>query len=266
MALTTPTPTATPAPARLALLNKVPEVTVFFWIIKVLATTVGETAADFLNDHLGLGLTGTTLVMGVGLVGALAWQFRTRRYVPKVYWLVVVLVSIVGTLASDNLVDHFGVPLELTTTIFAIALLVTFTVWYRRERTLSIHTIVTPRREAFYWAAILFTFALGTAAGDLLSERIDIGYWQAGLVFGALIAVVAVARFAFRINAVLAFWCAYVLTRPFGASFGDYLTQPHGDGGLGLGTMRTSAVFLAVILALVAYLAKTGLDAQRQPI
>ncbi|HZQ79765.1 MAG TPA: hypothetical protein VFE55_20725 [Acidimicrobiia bacterium] len=261
MALTTHAPRTT-APGRTAraMLNKVPEVTVFFWIIKVLATTVGETAADYLNEHLGLGLTGTTLVMSVGLVAVLLWQFRTRRYVPKVYWSVVVLISVVGTLASDNLVDNFGVPLVVTTPVFAVCLAATFFLWFRQERTLSIHTIHTTRREAFYWATILFTFALGTSAGDLVSERLSVGYWRSGLMFAALIAVVAVAHLRFRLGAVLAFWSAYVLTRPLGASFGDYLTSSHKDGGLGLGTNQTSLVFVVVILALVAYLTKSKVD------
>jgi uncharacterized membrane-anchored protein len=267
MALTTKSPRTDGegrSPAR-AMLNKVPEVTVFFWIIKVLATTVGETAADYLNDHLGLGLTGTTLLMSVGLVAALVWQFRTRRYIPRAYWSVVVLISVVGTLASDNLVDHFGVPLEVTTAVFAVCLAATFGLWFRQERTLSIHTIHTTRREAFYWATILFTFALGTSAGDLVSERLSVGYWRSGLMFAALIAVVAVAHVRFRLNPVLAFWSAYVLTRPLGASFGDYLTSSHKDGGLGLGTNKTSLVFVVVIVALVAYLTKSKVDAPQEP-
>jgi uncharacterized membrane-anchored protein len=250
-------------PAR-AMLNKVPEVTIFFWVIKILATTVGETAADFLNDHLGLGLTGTTLVMAAGLAGALIWQFRAPRYIPKIYWLAVVLISVVGTLATDNLVDNFGVPLAVTTTVFAICLAVTFALWFRSERTLSIHTIHTARREAFYWTTILFTFALGTAAGDLVSEKLDVGYWRSGLMFGALIAVIVVWRLRFQLNAVLAFWCAYVLTRPLGASIGDQLTAARHDGGLGLGTKATSAVFLVIIVGLVVYLTKTGRDAPRE--
>jgi uncharacterized membrane-anchored protein len=243
------------------MLNKVPEVTIFFWIIKILATTVGETAADFLDQHLGLGLTGTTLVMSVLLVGALYIQFQSRRYVPTLYWTAVVLVSIVGTLATDNLVDNFGVALTTTTAIFAVALAATFAVWYRQERTLSIHTIYTTRREAFYWAAILFTFALGTAAGDLVAEEFSVGYWLSALLFGGLIAAVTIARFRFRLNAVLAFWMAYILTRPLGASIGDYLSQPPRHGGLGLGTVGTSALFLTTILALVVYLTKTKRDA-----
>jgi uncharacterized membrane-anchored protein len=258
MTTTTARP-AVPLTAR-HLFSKVPEVTVFFWIIKVLATTVGETAADFLNDHMGLGLTGTTLVMSVLLVGALVAQFRSEHYVPVTYWVSVVLISVVGTLAADNLVDNFGVPLAVTTVAFAVALSLTFWAWYRREHTLSIHTIVTPRREAYYWAAILFTFALGTSAGDLVAEELSLGYWLSAIIFGTLIAAVAIAWSRSRVNAVLSFWAAYILTRPLGASIGDYLSQPHHHGGLGFGTTKTSAIFVAVILALVAYLTASKRD------
>ena len=242
------------------MLNKVPEVTVYFWVIKVLCTTVGETAADFLDGTLGFGLTNTTLAMSAVLILALVWQFRLRAYVPFAYWLAVVLISIVGTLITDNLTDNFGVSLVITTIAFSIALAVTFLVWYRYERTLSIHTIFTTRREAFYWLAVLFTFALGTAAGDLTAERLGIGYWQSALMFGALIAAVYVAHVRFAVNAIAAFWIAYVLTRPLGASIGDYLSQPKDEGGLGLGTTVTSAIFLATILAIVAFLTITKRD------
>ena len=242
------------------LLSKVPEVTLFFWVIKVMATTVGETAADFLNDHIGLGLTGTTLVMSALLVGALVVQFRSERYVPVTYWATVVLISVVGTLASDNLVDNFGVPLVVTTVGFGVALAVTFRAWYRREGTLSIHSIVTPRREAFYWAAILFTFALGTSAGDLLSEQLNLGYLVSAVLFGVVIAGIALAWHSFGADPVLTFWAAYILTRPLGASIGDYLSQSQRHGGLGLGATSTSAVFLVVILGLVAYLTVSKLD------
>ncbi len=188
-----------------------------------MATTVGETAADFLNTNLKLGLTTTSLLIGALLVIALVVQMRARRYVPSVYWIAVVLISIVGTLITDNITDHFGMPLEATTAAFATALAVTFALWYRRERTLSIHAIFTRRRELFYWAATLFTFALGTAAGDLVAEKLQLGYVNAALIFGAGIAVVALCCAVFKLNAVLAFWIAYVLTRPFGASFGDLL-------------------------------------------
>jgi uncharacterized membrane-anchored protein len=242
------------------LLNKVPEVTLWFWVIKVLATTVGETAADLLNDRMHLGLTGTTIVMTVLLVGVLVAQFRRDRYVPAVYWLAVVLISVVGTLITDNLVDNFGVPLSVTTVVFAVALAVTFAAWYRSERTLSIHSIVTTRREGFYWAAVLFTFALGTAAGDLLAEGLNIGYWPSALLFGGAIALIALAHYKLGLDAVFAFWAAYILTRPLGASIGDFLSQSRADGGLGLGTITTSVVFLAAIAAVVVYLTRSRVD------
>ncbi len=245
------------------MLNKVPEITVYFWVIKVLCTTVGETFADFLNVNLGLGLTLTTFVMGGLLAVGLAFQFRLDRYVPGVYWFAVVLISIVGTLITDNLVDNFAVPLQTTTVVFGLALAATFAVWYASERTLSIHTIhtiYTTRREAFYWLAILFTFALGTAAGDLTAESLALGYLPSALGFGGLIALVALAYYGLKADAVLTFWIAYILTRPLGASLGDYLSQDHGNGGLALGTVETSAIFLATILALVVYLSFTNKD------
>ncbi|ANP74777.1 hypothetical protein [Cryobacterium arcticum] len=236
------------------MLNKVPEVTLVFWIIKVLATTVGETAADYLNVDLGLGLTVTSIIMALLLVAALVAQFKLHCYIPAVYWLAVVLISVVGTLITDNLTDSLGVPLWLTTAVFAVILAVTFTAWFLSEKTLSIHSIFTTRRETFYWLAVLFTFALGTAAGDLVAESLNLGFFVALLVFAGAIALVTVAYFVFRINAVLAFWIAYILTRPLGASTGDLLSQPTADGGLGLGTTGTSALFLAVILILVTVL------------
>jgi uncharacterized membrane-anchored protein len=259
------TRTSAQTPVARVLLNKVPEVTLFFWIIKILSTTVGETFADFLSG-LGLGLQGTTAVMSVAFVAVLAWQFRTRRYVPAVYWLTVVLVSVVGTLITDNLTDALGVPLELSTAVFAVALAATFTIWYRVERTLSIHSIITARREAFYWLAILFTFALGTAVGDLVDERFGVGYWPTALVVALLIVAVAAGHLVFGVNAVLTFWIAYVLTRPLGASLGDGLSQPRDDGGLGLGTTWTSVLFLAAILAVVAYLSVTKRDQAEVPV
>ncbi|MCU1636149.1 MAG: Membrane protein [Cryobacterium sp.] len=236
------------------LLNKVPEITLIFWVIKVLATTVGETAADFLNVDLGFGLTVTSLVMAVLLIAALAVQFKTRRYVPAIYWLAVVLISIVGTLITDNLTDSLGVPLWVTTLVFAVALGVIFASWFASERTLSIHSIFTSRRETFYWLAVLFTFALGTAAGDLVAEGLNLGFFVALLVFAGAIALVAVAYVVFHLNSIAAFWIAYILTRPLGASMGDLLSQSTNDGGIGLGTTGTSVLFLAVILALVIIL------------
>ena len=241
-------------------LNKVPEITVFFWIIKVLCTTVGETAADLLNEKAGLGLTGVSVLMSALLAVVLVVQFRTTAYRAGVYWLAVALISVVGTLISDNLTDNMGVPLETTTTVFGIVLAVVFVVWYRRERTLSIHSIDTTGREAFYWLAVLFTFALGTAAGDLVSERMNLGYWLSAVLFALAIAAVGIAHFTLGLDAVWSFWIAYILTRPLGASIGDYLSQPAGDGGLGFGTVVTSGLFLAVILGLVVYLMVTRKD------
>jgi uncharacterized membrane-anchored protein len=241
--------------------NKVPEVTLYFWIIKIMCTTIGETAADYLNDNLGFGLTNTTYVAAGLLVALLVAQFRLRRYVPPVYWAVVVVISVLGTLITDNLSDGYNVPLTTTTPIFAIVLAIVFAVWWGFERTLSIHTIVTTRREAFYWLAILFTFALGTAAGDLVAEKADLGYAVSIAIFGGAIAVVAFAHYVLKLNAVLAFWLAYILTRPLGASIGDEMSQTsHKYGGLGLGTTGTSYIFLACIFVLVLYLTKTKRD------
>lgn len=249
----TSTLSPTLSPSR-RMLNKVPEVTLIFWVIKVLATTVGETAADFLNVDLGLGLTITSIIMTVLLIAALLVQFTLRKYTPAVYWLAVVLISVVGTLITDNLTDSLGVPLWVTTAVFALALATVFAVWAGSEKTLSIHSIFTTRRESFYWLAVLFTFALGTAAGDLIAEGLNLGFFVALLVFAAAIALVTAAYFVFHLNAVLAFWIAYILTRPLGASTGDLLSQPTADGGLGLGTTGTSVLFLAVILILVIVL------------
>ncbi|CAM3418364.1 Membrane-anchored protein [Deinococcus saxicola] len=242
------------------LISKVPEVTAFFWIIKVLATTVGETAADFLNTNLNLGLTGTSLIMGALLIAVLIVQFRLKKYVPGVYWLAIVLVSVVGTLITDNLTDNFGVSLWTSSAIFAAALAATFTAWYLRERTLSIHSIFTARREAFYWLAVLFTFALGTATGDLLAEKLQLGYLNSVLLFAGVIALTALAHVYLKLGSILTFWIIYILTRPLGASIGDFLSQAKVDGGLGLGTTVTSAIFLAAILAVVGYLAVTRRD------
>ncbi len=236
------------------MLNKVPEITIFFWIIKIMATTVGETAADFLSVNLNFGLTTTSYVMSALLLISLLIQIRASKYVPWAYWITVVLISIVGTLITDNLVDNFGVSLEVTTIIFSAALLATFVAWYASEKTLSVHTIYTSKRELFYWLAILFTFALGTAAGDLAAESLGLGYATSALMFGALIGAVSVAYYLFRLNAVLAFWIAYILTRPLGASTGDFLSQPVANAGLGLGTIVTSMIFLSSIIGLIIYL------------
>ena len=242
------------------MLNKVPEVTLAFWVIKIMSTTVGETGADYLAVHVGLGTAVTSGITVSLLLVALLLQLRTRRYVPWIYWLTVVLVSIVGTQITDLLTDKLGISLYASTAAFSVVLAATFAVWHRTERTLSIHTIVTTRRELFYWAAILFTFALGTAAGDLATEALGLGFNVGVVAFGALIAAIAAAYYL-GANAVLTFWLAYILTRPLGASLGDLLSQARAYGGLGLGTVYTSFAFLTVIVALVTFI---SFDARRE--
>jgi uncharacterized membrane-anchored protein len=243
------------------MLNKVPEVTLFFWVIKIMCTTVGETAADYFNDNLGFGLVNTTYFAGALLAVLLLAQFRLRRYVPPIYWSVVVVISVFGTLITDNMTDLHNVPLTTTTPIFAGILALVFAVWFAVERTLSIHTIFTSRRESFYWLTILFTFALGTAAGDLVAEKFSIGYGPSIAIWGGAIALITAAHYALKLNAVLAFWLAYILTRPLGASIGDFMSQKsHKYGGLGLGTTGTSYIFLGCILALVMFLTVTKRD------
>jgi uncharacterized membrane-anchored protein len=247
--------TVVPAPVNAPLsmlLNKVPEVTAIFWIIKVLSTTVGETGADYLAVHVGLGAGPTTAIMVSFLVAALILQLRARGYIPCIYWLTVVLVSIVGTQITDWLTDRLEISLYVSTGAFAAILATIFAVWYVVERTLSIHTIVTARREIFYWAAILFTFALGTAAGDLATEALGLGFQLGIVAFGALIAFIALA-YHLDANPVLTFWLAYILTRPLGASLGDLLSQSREYGGAGFGTIYTSLAFLAFIIVLVAW-------------
>ena len=253
------------------MLNKVPAITIYFWVIKVLCTTIGETAADYLNETLKFGLSGTSLVMGGLLFLIMFFQFRTKKYIPSIYWLAVVFVSVVGTLITDLLTDKLGIPLETTTIVFAAALLLTFIVWFIFEKTLSVHSIVTFRREAFYWMAILFTFALGTAAGDLSAEKFKLGYLNSIYIFGGLIGVVTIAYYVLRkiqgakhkhqpAYAILAFWLAYIMTRPLGASIGDFLSQDRDAGGLALGPTLTSGIFFIAILSLVIFLSLTKKD------
>jgi len=231
-------------------LNKVPEVTLAFWVIKIMSTTVGETFADFLAVDAGLGLGITTVAMAALLAIALTLQLRTRVYTPWIYWLTVVVVSILGTQLTDILTDVLDVSLYLSTAVFSGLLAINFGVWYAIERNLSIKEIVTPRRELFYWTTVLCTFALGTAAGDLATEALSMGFTVGTLLFGALLAG-TFAAWKLGANVVLGFWTAYILTRPFGASLGDLLTQAKTYGGLGMGATWTSAIFLCVILILV---------------
>ncbi|CAM4063809.1 hypothetical protein [Roseateles saccharophilus] len=231
--------------------NKVPAIALSFWVIKVLSTTVGETGADFLAVQVGWGQGPTSLAMAAMLVAALIVQLRAKTYVPWIYWLSVVLVSVVGTQITDLLTDGLGISLYASSVAFAIALAAIFARWHGVEKTLSIQTIVTRRRELFYWAAILCTFALGTAVGDLATEALGLGFALGSVVFGALLCA-TYAAWLMGANAVLSFWVAYILTRPFGAAIGDLLTQDRTYGGMGIGPMWTSAIFLSFIVSLVA--------------
>jgi uncharacterized membrane-anchored protein len=232
--------------------NKVPEVTMVFWAIKILSTTVGETGADYLAVNVGLGTAITDAITAISLIVALVLQLRSRRYVPWIYWLTVVLVSVVGTQITDALTDGAGVSLYASTACFSIMLAAIFWLWYQCEHTLSIRSIDTRRREFFYWAAILCTFALGTGAGDLATEALGLGFTVGSIGFGTLLVATAVAARC-GLNRVAAFWITYVLTRPLGASLGDFLSQPRSYGGVGFGTVLTSALFLTVIIMLVTY-------------
>jgi uncharacterized membrane-anchored protein len=241
------------------LLSKVPEVTLWFWIIKILCTTVGESFADWINTTLGLGLDMTALIFTVILAAVLAWQLRLNRYVPFVYWLAVVVLSVTGTLYTDILTDDLGVPLAVSTSVFAAALAIVFGVWYARERTLSIHSIVTRPRELFYWLAVLVTFALGTAVGDWTLQLTGWGPGTSVLLPAGLIVAIVIG-WRLGANAVLSFWFAYILTRPLGANLGDWFGSPSTGGGLGLGTAATSAIFLTAILVTVVFLTHTRSD------
>ena len=250
--------TGVPAGAR-QMLNKVPEVVLWFWVIKILCTTVGESFADWINMTLGVGLVDTAILFTVVFAAVLTVQMRLRRYVPVAYWLTVVVVSVTGTLYTDILTDQLGVPLWISTTAFSTLLAVVFGTWYARERTLSIHSIVTVPREAFYWLAVLVTFALGTAVGDWTLELTGWGPGTSVLLPLGLIGVVT-AMWRLGANEVLTFWLAYILTRPLGANIGDWLATPSSEKGLGLGTFLTSVIFLGAILATVLYLSVSRTD------
>jgi uncharacterized membrane-anchored protein len=249
-----------PAAATRHGLSKVPQITVFFWIVKVLTTGQGEAAADFLFFRFGpvvIGALGT-----IGLAGALVLQFRARRYIAWIYWLAVDMVSVFGTLAADGLHIKLGVPYDVSTPFFAVVLAVIFAVWHATEKTLSIHSIYTWRREAFYWATVMATFALGTALGDLTAVTFHLGFLASGVLFAVVIAIPAVAHWRLGMNSVLAFWFAYIVTRPLGASFADWLGLPHSLGGLGLGRGPVSLVATFVIIGFVSYLAVTRKDVE----
>ena len=245
-----PTREAPPLPT---LRSKVPEITAVFWIIKVLTTGMGETTSDFL-----VRLIDPVVAVGIGAVAfavALTLQFRVTRYVPAIYWLAVAMVSVFGTMAADVTHIVLGVPYVVSTAVFAVLLAAVFIVWFRTDGTLSIHSITSRRRETFYWATVLLTFALGTAAGDMTATTLHLGYFASGVVFAVVIAIPALAFRMFRLNAVVAFWFAYIVTRPLGASFADWMGVSHARGGLDWGTGPVSAVIAVIIVVLVGYLA-----------
>ena len=238
--------------------RKVPEVTIFFWIIKLLTTGMGETTSDYLVFHINPYLA--VALGGIGLVTSLLLQLLVRRYVAWIYWLAVVMVAIFGTMAADVVHIVLGVPYLDSSVAFAAALAVIFVSWYATEKTLSIHSIYTPRRELFYWATIMATFALGTAVGDMTASTFGLGYFASGLLFAALFALPALGYRLFRLNAIFAFWFAYVMTRPLGASFADWFGKPRSISGLGLGTGLISLILAVVIIGFVGYLTVTHVD------
>jgi len=241
-------------------LSKVPQVTAIFWITKVLTTGMGEATSDYLAHRLGPVIA--VCLGGIALVASLVVQFRVRRYLAWVYWTAVVMVAVFGTMAADGLHVELGVPYAVSTPFFAVALAVIFVLWYRTEKTLSIHSIYTRRREMFYWATVLATFALGTAAGDLTAITLHLGYLGSGILFTAVIAIPAVAHWRFNLNPILAFWFAYIVTRPLGASYADWMALPRSLGGLDMGRGPVSLILTVVIVGFVAYLAATHEDVE----
>jgi uncharacterized membrane-anchored protein len=239
-------------------MRKVPEVTVYFWIIKLLTTAMGEVTSDYLVNQIDPIIA--VALGGVGLAVALILQFSVRRYVPWIYWLAVVMVAIFGTMVADVLHVGLGIPYTVSTISFALALIVIFAAWYASEKTLSIHSIYTRRRELFYWATVMTTFALGTAAGDLTAIKMGLGFSSSGVLFAILIALPALAYWLFGLNEIIAFWLTYILTRPLGASFADWMGKPRNAGGLGLGTGWVSLSLTIIIIAFVGYLTVTHKD------
>lgn len=237
---------------------KVPEITVYFWITKVLTTAMGEVTSDYLVHRFN-----PVFAVALGAVGfaiAIVIQFLARRYVPWIYWLAVVMVAIFGTMAADVLHIGLGIPYLVSTALFSAALVLIFVTWNITEKTLSIHSILTLRRELFYWATVMATFALGTAAGDMTASTLRLGYFSSGVFFAVLIAVPALAYLRFGLNEIFAFWFAYILTRPFGASFADWVGRPASLRGLGLGTGQVSLVLTIFIIALVIYMTVSRKD------
>lgn len=241
-------------------LTKVPKITIYFWIIKLLTTAMGESTSDYLVHRLNPYLA---VAFGfVILVAALALQFAVSKYVAWVYWLAALAVSVAGTMGADVMHVGLGVPYFASAIFYAVVLTVIFLAWHKSEKTLSIHSIYTRKREMFYWAAVLATFALGTATGDLTAYTMNLGYFTSGVLFAIVFTAPAVAYWLFNLNAIFAFWFAYIMTRPFGASFADWAAKPHSFGGLGHGDGPVSLTLTILIVAFVGYLSVTRKDFQ----
>jgi uncharacterized membrane-anchored protein len=244
-------------------LRKVPEITIYFWIIKILTTALGESTSDYLVHHIDPVMA---VVLGfIGFAIAMLLQFMVHRYIPWVYWFTVTMVALFGTMAADVVHIVLKVPYAISTGFFAVLLAIIFIIWHKVEQTLSIHSIHTPRRELFYWIAVIATFALGTAAGDWTAITLKLGFLTSGVVFALLFAIPAIAYWKFRLNGIIAFWFAYIMTRPFGASFADLLGKAREAGGLEYGNGVVSAVLFILIVGLVSYLAVTRKDSQGDP-
>lgn len=241
------------------LINRVAHLSVLFWIIKIFSTTVGETAADYVSVNLKFGLTNTAILMGVITILVTIWNFKQKKYFPPSYWSLIVMMSIEGTLITDLLVDKLGVSLLALDVIFTIAMGLLFFFWHKKENTLSIHAINNNTREKFYWIIVLTTFALGTGVGDTVSEYLNVGYFYSLIIFGSIFILAGVLYYSKIINAVLAFWIAFIVTRPIGASLGDLFIQAPKDGGLGVSVATINIVFFIVIIASVSYLTKVHL-------
>jgi uncharacterized membrane-anchored protein len=250
------------SPIYLNAMRKVPEVTVYFWIIKLLTTAMGESTSDYLVNRIDPVIA--VALGGIGLVIALILQFSVRRYVAWIYWLTAIMVAIFGTMAADVLHIVFHIPYVTSTAFFMIALAIIFAVWYKSEKTLSIHSIYTRRRELFYWATVMATFALGTATGDMTASTMHLGYFSSGVLFTVLIALPALAFWLLHLNGITAFWLSYILTRPLGASFADWMGKLPSQGGLGWGDGIVSLGLTILIVGFVSYLTITHKDSKSE--
>lgn len=244
------------------ILRKVPEVTLFFWIIKLLTTAMGESTSDFMVHNFEPIIA--VIIGFISFMIAIVLQFWAHKYVAWIYWLSVTMVAIFGTMAADVVHIALGVPYLVSTICFTIALTAIFFVWYKVEKTLSIHSISTPRREFFYWLTVMTTFALGTATGDMTAITLNLGYLTSGILFAVLFALPLIANKFFRVNEVFTFWFAYIMTRPFGASFADWFGRTKDLGGIGFGTGRTSIVLTILIILFVGYLTITKIDVKKE--